>query len=74
MSSLLLIGDEVVSSVPDFSTFISTLQGSITPAQLLTILGSVVGVGMTFFLMWFGVRKISKAFTGAVTNGSLRVK
>lgn len=74
MGGLFLIGDDVVSTLPDFSTFISTLQGSITPAQLLTVLGSVVGVGITFVLMWFGVRKISSAFVSAVMNGKLKVR
>ena len=30
------------------------LVASITPAQLVAILASIVGVGMAFVLMWFG--------------------
>lgn len=64
--------DEVVST-PDFSGLITALQTAITPAQLLTILGTVVGVGMSFVLMWFGVRKIIRVFTSALQRGKLRV-
>lgn len=57
----------------DFTGLITALTGSITPAQVLAILASCVGVGMTFFLMWLGVRKIVGSFTSALRNGKLRV-
>lgn len=68
LSSLFNIGAEV-----DLSTFTTALTSSITPAQILTILGSVVGVGMAFFLMWLGVRKAIGAFTSAVRSGKIRL-
>ena len=64
---------ENVSNVPDFSGVISALNSAITPAQLLTILASIIGVGMAFVLMWFGVRKLIKIFTTALQRGKLRV-
>lgn len=69
MGNILLLG-EVTS--PDLSAFITALTGSITPAQVLTILASIIGVGMTFFLMWLGVRKGVKIFTQAVANGRIK--
>lgn len=57
----------------DFSGLLSALTGSITPAQVLAVLASVVGVGMAFFLMWLGVRKAVRAFTSAVSRGSLNI-
>lgn len=67
--SLFQIGDgaAAVSSI-DFTSYITALTGSITPAQVLTVLAAVVGVGMVFFLMWLGVRKATKGFTTAVSN------
>lgn len=47
------------------------LVASITPAQLITILAAIVGVGMTFVLMWFGARKLKQIFTTAVTKGKI---
>lgn len=73
LNALIMYEGETGGNMPDFSAFISTLQAAITPAQLLTVLGSVVGVGIGFVLMWFGVRRISKSFTAAVMLGKLRV-
>lgn len=56
-----------------FDAFISALTASITPAQVLTVLAAVIGVGMTFFLMWLGVRKAITAFTSAVATGRIRL-
>lgn len=55
----------------DFSAFLSALTSSITPAQVLTVLAAVIGVGMTFFLMWLGVRKAINTFTSAVATGRI---
>lgn len=60
-------------SLPNFTALITALQTSITPTMLLTILASVVGVGVAFVLMWFGVRKITSAFIAAVTKGKLKI-
>lgn len=69
---LLLLGEATPASI-DFSSFITSLTGSITPAQVLTVLASVIGVGMLFFLMWLGVRKAVSSFTSAVANGKLKI-
>ncbi len=57
----------------DFTAFITALTGSITVAQVLAVLASVVGVGMVFFLMWLGVRKAVRSFTSAVASGRIRL-
>lgn len=61
------------STAIDFSGYITALTGSITVAQVLTVLAAVVGVGMTFFLMWLGVRKATRGFTSAVATGRIRI-
>lgn len=70
--NLMLLG-EVASTPVDFSAFITALTNSITPTHVLTIITSVIGVGMTFVLMWLGIRKASSAFTAALFKGKLRV-
>lgn len=50
----------------------TALVASITPSQLITILASIVGVGMTFVLMWFGARKLKQIFTTAVSKGKIK--
>ncbi len=68
----LLVADTVADAI-DFSGYITALKGSITTAQVLTVLASVVGIGMAFFLMWLGVRKATRAFTSAVATGKIRI-
>lgn len=70
LANVMEVTENTVGSV-DFSGFISALTGSITPAQLLAVLASVVGIGMTFFLMWFGIRKAVRIFTNALSKGKL---
>ncbi len=60
-------------STIDFSGYITALTGTITVAQVLTVLSSVVGVGMAFFLMWLGVRKATRSFTTAVSTGRIHI-
>ena len=73
MLGLFNVMEETASSTLDFSAFITALKNSITPAQVLTVLAAVIGVGMTFFLMWLGVRKATRAFTSAVATGKIRI-
>lgn len=65
------MGEDGNSNAIDFTAFIAALTGSITVTQVLSVLGAVVGVGMSFFLMWLGVRKAVRAFTSAVASGRI---
>ena len=49
----------------------TALKASITPAQIVAVLAGIIGVGMTFVLMWFGVRKLISIFKKAVTKGKI---
>ena len=51
----------------------TALVSSITPVQIVTVLAGIIGVGMTFVLMWFGVRKLISIFKKAVTKGKISV-
>lgn len=51
----------------------TALVSSITPGQIVAVLAAMVGVGMTFVLMWFGVRKLISIFRKAVTKGKISV-
>lgn len=55
-----------------FEPLLTALTSAITPAQVLGVIASVVGVGAGFFLMWLGAKKAIAAFTSAVANGRLR--
>lgn len=61
------------STAIDFAPYITALTGTVTPAEVLVVLAAVVGVGMSFFLMWLGVRKATRGFTTAVSTGRIRI-
>ena len=51
----------------------TALTDSITPGQIIAVLASIIGVGMTFVLMWFGARKLLSIFKKAVTKGKISI-
>lgn len=57
----------------DFAPLKTALLGTVTPAQLIAIIAAVVGVGMTFFLVWLGIRKLTRAFQTSVQRGKLDI-
>ena len=67
--------DETTSAVSqiDFSPITTALTSAISPADIITVLASVVAVGMVFVLMWFGIRKLIKIFKNAVTKGKMSI-
>lgn len=66
-----------VSAMSDMANTIEPLKAalvaSITPGQIVAVLAAMVGVGMAFVLMWFGVRKLISIFKKAVTKGKISV-
>ncbi len=57
----------------DLSPVITALTSAITPAQIVGLLASIIGFGLPFVLMWFGVRKVIKIFKSAVMKGKITV-
>lgn len=68
-----MVMGNTVSNALDFSAITTALTTAVTPAQIITIIASIIGVGMTFVLMWFGVRKLVSIFRKAVTKGKISV-
>lgn len=71
------MGEEVVNTMADMTNTLAPLQtaltSSITPGQIVAVLAGIIGVGMTFVLMWFGVRKLISIFRKAITKGKISV-
>lgn len=68
-----MVMESSVSNALDFSSISTALTTAVTPAQIITIIAGIIGVGMTFVLMWFGVRKLVSIFRKAVTKGKISV-
>lgn len=57
----------------DFSPIITALTSAVTPAQIITLVASIVAFGIPFVFMWFGMRKVIKIFRSAVMGGRITV-
>ncbi len=57
----------------DFSPIITALTSAVTPAQIITLVASIVAFGIPFVFMWFGLRKVIKIFRSAVMGGRITV-
>lgn len=66
-------GNAMDSMATTLQPLITAMTSSITPGQIVTVLAAIVGVGMTFVLMWFGARKLKSIFTAAVTRGKIKI-
>ena len=67
--------EEVINAMTDMTNTLAPLQtaltSSITPGQIVAVLAGIIGVGMTFVLMWFGAKKLIYVFRNAVFWGTI---
>lgn len=60
-------------STLDFSPIITALTSAVTPANIISLVASIVAFGIPFVFMWFGMRKVIKIFRSAVMGGKITV-
>jgi hypothetical protein len=56
----------------DFTPLKEALTASVAPADVITVIAGIVGLGMAFVLMWMGINKGISSFRAAVTRGRLK--
>lgn len=66
-------GGVVLMNTLDFSPVITALTSAVTPAQIISLVASIVAFGIPFVFMWFGMRKVIKIFRSAVMGGRITV-
>lgn len=73
MPGLFLTATNAAESITsaDFASVITTLQGQISVATVVEILGVCAGVGAGFAFMWWGVRKVTRALMAAFKKGKI---
>lgn len=57
----------------DLSPIITALTSAVTPADIITLVATIVAFGIPFVFMWFGMRKVIKIFKSAVMGGHIVV-
>lgn len=55
----------------DISAFTEALTSAIQVSDIVTLMASIVGIGVGFVLAWFGINKAKSYFVRAVTKGRL---
>lgn len=61
------IGADTIMSILD------AITSTMSVTQIVAMIAGIIGVGMTFVFLWWGVRKGFRAIMGAVTKGKLKV-
>lgn len=57
----------------DWQSIISSVTSSFSSANIVAVLASVVGAGIVFVFLWWGVRLAFRSIMGAVKNGTLSI-
>ena len=65
------VGGGFGMNATDLAPLTSALQEAITPQEMIATLAVLVGIGIGFVLMWFGVRKAISIFRKAVMRGKI---
>ena len=61
-------GDATVGDL-DFAPIISSITGSITPQQIILVIGATIAAGAAFVVAWFGIRKVKAALSKGIFKG-----
>lgn len=56
-----------------WTSIIDAVTGYMSPAQIVAVLASVVGAGVVFMFLWWGIRLAFRSIMGAVKNGTLSI-
>lgn len=59
--------------VSDISGILTAVTSQITIANVVALVASAIGAGITFVLAWFGVRKLIGVIMAAFKSGKLKV-
>lgn len=65
------VGGGFGMNATDLKPLTDALQAAITPQEMIASLAVLVGIGIGFVLMWFGVRKAISIFRKAVMKGKI---
>lgn len=71
-----MIFASTTSAVPtpsDWSSVISGVTGAFSSSNIVQVLASVVGAGVVFVFLWWGIRLAFRSIMGAVKNGTLSI-
>lgn len=57
----------------DWSSVIDGVTSAFSSSNIVGVLASVVGAGVVFVFLWWGIRLAFRSIMGAVKNGTLSI-
>ena len=67
-----ILAQETVTNVADVvKPIMTTISGSVSASDIVSLVGQAVAFGIPFFLAWMGLRKIVKIATSAIKSGNI---
>lgn len=74
--NILAAGGGATPTMPtpsDWSSIITSVTSNFSSGNIVQVLASVVGAGIVFVFLWWGIRLAFRSIMGAVKNGSLSI-
>lgn len=67
-----ILAQETITNVADVvKPIMTTISGSVSASDIVSLVGQAVAFGIPFFLAWMGLRKIVKIATSAIKSGKI---
>lgn len=67
MEGAATVSSETIMSI------LTAITETMSVSQIVAMIAGIIGVGMTFVFLWWGVRKGFRAIMSAVTKGRLKI-
>ena len=69
---LALTGETTANLTETLQPIMDSITGAVSVGDIVGVVGVALGFGLTFFLGWFGIRKVSNMALGAIKSGKVR--
>ena len=57
----------------DVGSLVTQLGSAVSPSDVLTMIGVIVGAGIGFVLIWFGARKLIRSVMSSMKSGKINL-
>lgn len=67
-----VLATEAANLAETLQPIMTSITGAVTVGDIVEVVGVALGFGLTFFLGWFGIRKVSRMALGAIKSGKIK--
>lgn len=66
-----VLATETAGLAEQLAPIMESITGAVSMGDIIAVVGVALGFGLTFFLGWFGIRKVSRMALGAIKSGKI---